>query len=87
MVQGSWHYDAAAKRFEIELTQVQPGGEPFRLPIEVGLSFSDEPRPRVARIELTGRRQTFTIPLDRAPATVALDPNTWTLMKAEFAAR
>jgi aminopeptidase N len=87
VVQGTWHYDGAAKQLEIELAQVQPGGEPFRLPIEVGLSFSDERRSRVERIELTGRRQTFTIPLDRAPATVALDPNTWTLMKAEFAAK
>jgi aminopeptidase N len=86
-VQGTWHYDAAAKQLEITLAQVQAGGDPFRLPMEVGLSFADEPRSRVERIEFTGRRQTFAIPLDRAPVAVDLDPNTWTLMKTEFAAK
>jgi aminopeptidase N len=86
-VRGIWHYDAATKHVQLELEQVQPGGAPFRLPLEVGLSFGEEPRSQVARIEFDQRRQAFRIPVDRAPAAVELDPNTLTLMRAEVVAK
>jgi aminopeptidase N len=86
-VRGTWHYDATAKQLQIDLEQVQAGGDPFRLPIEVGLSFSEEPRSRVELLEFAQRRQSFSIPLDRSPAAVVLDPHTWVLMRAEFTAR
>jgi aminopeptidase N len=35
-VNGGWHYDPAAKQLEIALDQTQ-AGEPYKMPIEVGL--------------------------------------------------
>lgn len=35
-VNGGWHYDPAAKQLEITLDQTQTG-EPYKMPIEVGL--------------------------------------------------
>jgi len=77
---GTWSYDAAAKKVMIELTQTQ-SGEPYRLPLEIGLvSDTAGLAPRVSRIELTQVKQRFEIASDRAPKDVVLDPNTRVLM-------
>jgi aminopeptidase N len=86
-VRGAWHGDASAKQVQVGLEQVQPGGNPFRLPIEVGLVFGGESGSHTGRIEFNRRRQCFSLPVARAPATIVLDRNTWALMRAEFAAR
>lgn len=59
-------------------------GALYRLSIEVGLNFDEDPKSRRQRIELTGRRQVFEITVDCAPASVLLDPDLWALMDAEF---
>ena len=82
-VEGTWRYDAAGKRVEIELAQVQPG-EPYRLPLEVGLSGDGAAPPRVVKVEMTRAKQRFDITAETEPAAVVLDPNTWVLMQASF---
>jgi aminopeptidase N len=77
IVEGKWQYDAAAKQLEIDLAQTQPG-DPYRLPLEIG--FAD----KIEKIQMTGKRQTFRIALEKEPQLVALDPGTWTLMTATF---
>lgn len=81
VVEGNWHYDAAAKQVIVELAQTQPG-EAYRLPLEIGIDGS-----RIEKLELTQKQQRFTLAADKEPATVALDPNTWTLMEARFSKR
>jgi aminopeptidase N len=75
VVDGTWLYNAEAKRVELALRQSQPG-EAYRLPMEIGLDG------KPARIEMTAKQQTFEIPADKEPASVELDPNTWLLMQA-----
>jgi hypothetical protein len=65
----------------VELTQTQ-AGDAFRLPLEVGVK---DPQLRIAKIEMTGKRQTFEIAAGQEPASVELDPNTWMLMDSKFA--
>jgi aminopeptidase N len=77
IVAGSWTYDPAAKRLQVDLEQIQ-AGEAFRLPIEVAVGS------RIERIEMTEKRQRFEIPAAETPASVTLDPNTWMLMEARF---
>lgn len=84
VIEGSWRYDAATKHVVIELTQPQPG-EAYRLPFEMGLT-SDGAQ-KIEKIELTQKRQRFEIAVDKEPATVALDPNTWVLMETRFGKR
>jgi len=78
--QGTWRYDAAVKKVEIELTQTQPA-EPFRLPLEIGLSFPDAAQMRIEKVEITGRQHRFTFAADTQPTSVVLDPNVWALMQ------
>ncbi|MGH9313292.1 MAG: M1 family metallopeptidase [Vicinamibacterales bacterium] len=78
MIKGSWRYDAARKQIDVELSQAQTG-EPYRLPIEIGVVMQGGDLPRVERVELRERRATFTIAADAEPASVVIDPNTWLL--------
>ena len=77
---GMWQYDAAAKQVKLEIAQSQPG-EPYRLPLEFGLTIPGAPAMRVEKVELTGASGSFTFPADVEPTDVVLDPNTWLLME------
>ncbi len=85
-VNGTWQYRPAEHRIDIELTQAQPG-DPYRLPIEVGVFAEGSTEPRIEKIELTERQQHFEVKADKPPASVALDPNCWVLMKSSFTQR
>jgi aminopeptidase N len=78
---GGWRFDEAKKQIEIEITQTQPG-EPYRMPVEIGIATSGQPQPptRVERLEVKDKRSVFTIAADKPPAAVTFDPNTWLLM-------
>jgi aminopeptidase N len=80
VVEGNWHYDAAAKKVAIDLAQTQPG-DPYRLPLEVAVGS------RTEKIEMTARQQHFEVAADGDPVTVTLDPNTSMLMDAKFGPR
>lgn len=86
VVDGEWRFNAASKRIEIELAQTQPG-DPYRLPVEIGISHGDKQDMQITKIELTKKQQKFEIPSDREPGSVVLDPATWTLMNARFEKR
>ena len=77
---GTWYYDATAKRVIVELKQA---GDLYRLPMEIGIRDSSSTM-RIERIELTEREHRFEIAADRAPNDVKLDPNTWLLFDARF---
>ncbi len=83
-VRARWTYDEAAKAVRIEVEQLQ-AGPPLRMPIEVGLEVAGEVVPRTAKIEVRNSRETLSIPLDRAPKSLTLDPRTFVLMDAEVA--
>jgi aminopeptidase N len=75
---GTWRYDAAARQIAIELRQTQPG-EPYRLPLEIGVARGDG-APAIHRIELAEVTGRITIAADTEPTAVSIDPNTWVLM-------
>ncbi|HEY1337626.1 MAG TPA: M1 family metallopeptidase [Bryobacteraceae bacterium] len=76
-IRGGWRYDAAAKKIDIDLAQTQPG-EPYRLPIEVGIAG------KVEKIEFTQKQQRFEIAAETEPESIAFDPNTWLLADVDF---
>jgi aminopeptidase N len=87
VIEGSWSYDANAKKIIVELAQTQPG-QPYRMPMEIGVTAdSAGALMRVEKIDMTSMTQRFEIPSDRAPRDVALDPNVWMLMEAKFVKR
>ncbi len=83
VLDGTWRYDSATKRIIIDLASVG-AGDVYRLPLDIGIVGEGATPMRVERIELTERRQTFTVAADKAPTSVRLDPNTWMLMEATF---
>lgn len=86
VVEGGWKYNPESRKIEIELLQTQPG-EPYRLPLEVGISLAGAQPPKIERIEMTGQQQRFAIASGREPASVELDPGTWMLVDAKFGKR
>jgi aminopeptidase N len=77
-------HDAAAKQLRLDVEQLQPGPA-FRVPVDLAVSVEGEPRPRLERIELSDKRQTLRLPLDRQPKSVALDPHAFVLMDTDVA--
>jgi len=82
-LKGSWQYAPEPKRIEIALSQVQPG-DPYRLPIEIGIKTDGSAEMRIEKIELKERHAHFEIKVDKAPSAVTIDPNRWVLMKSSF---
>jgi aminopeptidase N len=78
---GSWAYDAAAKQIRVTLTQESPG-DPYRLPVDIGVVSAAGALPRIEKVELAGKSGTFTLAADSAPTSVVLDPNTNLLFEA-----
>jgi aminopeptidase N len=84
-VEGTWTWDAGAKQVVVELRQAQ-AGEPFRLPVELGITVPGA-RPRVERVDLSGRSGRFTFPVEQEPAAVDLDPNVRLLIDGHLSRR
>ncbi len=82
VIDGTWRYDAAANRIEVDLNQTQPG-DPYRLNLELGITDGDG-NTGVQKIEMAQKRQRFEITVEGEPAAVVLDPNVWALIKGSF---
>ncbi|MEQ1694009.1 MAG: M1 family metallopeptidase, partial [Gemmatimonas sp.] len=67
-IEGTWQWDANAKQLVVMLTQTQPG-EPFRLPVEIGITVAGA-RARTVKLELTDRTGRFTVAADQDPTAV-----------------
>ncbi len=80
VIEGGWHYEAAAKKIVLDFEQTQPG-EAYRLPIEVAAGA------KVEKIEMTTKRQRFEIAAEQDPGAVLLDPQTWMLAEAKMVVR
>ncbi len=83
VVEGVWHYDSAAKKVLLDLTQTESGA-PYRLPLEVGMSLPAAPAPKIEKLQFTQKQQHFEIAADQEPAAVDLDPNVWLLIDAKL---
>lgn len=84
--EGGWRYDAQAKTVQVELNQTQPG-DPFRMPVQIGITTKGQRDPRIETVQVADRSHTFTIKVDVEPETVLLDPNTWLLHEGGLAKR
>ncbi len=71
-IEGTWTYNPTTRKVAITLTQTQPGPA-YRLPLEVNVAGT------LHSLDCASKTQAFEIPADQPPATVTLDPETWTL--------
>jgi hypothetical protein len=79
-IEGSWRYDAAAKKVVATIRQTQTM-DPFRFSLDIGVVSSPGAAPRVQPFQITGRETTIAIAADTEPASVVLDPNVWLLAR------
>ncbi len=82
-LQGRWRYNAQAKQLEIEINQKQDG-DAYEMPIQIGITLPGETKMRIETIQVNKRQQSFTVALEKEPAAVVLDPNTWVLVQGEI---
>jgi aminopeptidase N len=83
-IAGAWTY--ANGVLTVDIRQTQPAATVYKTALDIGIVTDRAAAPRVQTVALDQRTQTFTFTLDKEPADVVLDPNTWLLMRAgEFA--
>jgi len=83
-LRGTWSYDRVDGAVHVELAQVQDVGS-FELPLEIGVYLAGDLTPAVVEsVELAGGVQHFVIPVSAEPEDVRLDPDSWTLFRADF---
>lgn len=83
VLKGSCHYDPKAKAVILELAQTQPG-DPYRLPLDVRLMGDGTAGLLSSRVEMNRRLQEFSIPVDREPSSLSLDPENRLLIEARI---
>jgi aminopeptidase N len=86
VIEGKWWHDPAAMSVVIDLVQKQKG-EPYRLPLELGLWRGGLPEVRTEKVEMVQRRQQFRVRTEGEPSRMVLDPNSWTLMESRLGKR
>ncbi len=80
-LEGTWQHRGPS--LEIELRQTQEG-EPFELEVPVVFEVDADASLRVEKVRMTEREARATIPMERTPRSVALDPQRWVLMESTF---
>lgn len=81
--EGEWIYDALNQEVKITLNQVQQDGSLFKMPVQIGLHFSDG-KTKIETLTVNEKTNVFTLKVDSAPEQIILDPNNWVLMDASF---
>jgi len=79
-IAATWSHAAGMLRLDMHQTQATYG---FQLPIEVELRFDDGSTQRET-VQMLARTGQFSVPVERAPTSVVLDPDTWLLLQAEI---
>ena len=79
-ISGTWHHADGGVQLELRQTQATYR---FRLPLDVELRFEDGSTSRET-VEMVAPAERFTMPTDRAPTAVVLDPDTWLLLESEI---
>jgi aminopeptidase N len=79
-LEGSWRYDQERRQIDVELRQSQPG-EPYRLPVQIGIIDKPGKLPRVELADLAAEKGSFTFAAPVEPASLTIDPDTWLLFE------
>lgn len=83
-LEGTWQYDAKAKKVVVDLQQVQKKYV-FTAALEIGIYDKGSLLPRVERVELKSGTNQYSFTVASEPERVVLDPNTTLLASWKFA--
>ena len=82
-LEGSWQYDAKAKKVTVDLKQIQKKYT-FTAMMEIGIYEKENLLPRVEQVELKSGTNQYSFTVASEPARVVLDPNTTLLATWKF---
>jgi aminopeptidase N len=82
-INGWWQYNQKTKEVKISIEQVQADGSLFKMPIQIAIQTSKD-TPLIRTLQISEKRNEFTIPVYTTPETIVLDPNNWVLMEAKW---
>jgi aminopeptidase N len=79
-----WDYDADSKKINLSLKQTQSGSLVFDFPIEVEIYNSATNSSEILRFQVNTRDAKISIPYNKIPTAVKLDPRTILLAEIEM---
>jgi aminopeptidase N len=87
VLEGTWSYDASSGRVDLTIQQVQARDFTFRFPIDIAVVSPDGEIATVSTMEVSERRQSFSVPVETEPSSIILDPDTWLLFEGRLTRR
>ncbi len=83
-IEGTWAYDAAAKKITIQLKQTQEGNFVFNLPVEIGFYTKANKVPIIFKMTLSKKQQTQSFTIKDIPEKADFDPRNILLSNTRF---
>jgi aminopeptidase N len=81
VINGTWEYNASAKKITIRLEQTQSGEMLFNLPVEIGYFKEGSTTASIIKINLTKKQQVQSFSVSGIPAKLEIDPRNILLSK------
>jgi aminopeptidase N len=81
IINGTWEYNASAKKITIQLEQTQMGNVVFNVPVEFGYYKEGSTNPTILTMNFTKKQQVQTFTVDGTPEKLELDPRNILLSK------
>jgi len=82
VIRGGWSY--ARGFLTVEIHQTQTADTVYQTALDIGIVTDRNAAPKIETVRLEKRDHAFIFKLDKEPADVVLDPDTWLLMQFEF---
>jgi aminopeptidase N len=81
IINGTWEYNASAKKITVQLEQTQTGDIVFNVPVEFGYYKEGSTNPTILTMNFTKKQQVQTFTVDGTPEKLEFDPRNILLSK------
>jgi aminopeptidase N len=81
IINGTWEYNASAKKITVQLEQTQTGDIVFNVPVEFGYYKVGSTNPTILTMNFTKKQQVQTFKVDGTPEKLEFDPRNILLSK------
>jgi aminopeptidase N len=81
-INATWAFDKSKKQVELKFDQVQTDGSMFKMPMQIAIYVTGKKQPAIETVNVNGKTNVFSIPMETMPEKIVIDPNSWVLMDA-----
>jgi len=75
IINANWNFDSKQNKLTVKLEQVHNSEVVFDLPVEINYYIKGNITPKVIKVQLNKKQQSFSFPLNIAPDKLVVDPN------------